>query len=292
MKPAFVETENVRRFHRALDALNRRGAEEACLMVVDGEPGLGKTTALHHWVVQTGAIYLRANAEWRPMWFLNDLLDTLKVKPEHSFEKRFKQAMGALLLRQKEMEMQGRALAIVIDEADHIGRNRKLMETIRDFSDGGNIPFVLVGMGTLRDNLARYPQIASRVSQFVAFRTAERSDLEAFVERICDAKVAPCLIEFIHRAYGGYNREIKEAIKTIEHFASRNNKGGPEAPITLADMAGQARPRTADRSSYPDRRQNPAHRTLAAARRGRADPLPCNANGVVDPVAPVPIGRP
>lgn len=49
MRNAFVETANVKRFHTALTALERRGAQEACLLVVDGQPGLGKTTALHRW---------------------------------------------------------------------------------------------------------------------------------------------------------------------------------------------------------------------------------------------------
>ena len=64
MKNAFVETGNVKRFQTALTALERRGAAEACLMVVDGLPGLGKTTALYRWATQTGAIYVRAKKEW------------------------------------------------------------------------------------------------------------------------------------------------------------------------------------------------------------------------------------
>ena len=40
MKPTFVETSNYRRFTTALTRLDDRGAREACLVVVDGKPGL------------------------------------------------------------------------------------------------------------------------------------------------------------------------------------------------------------------------------------------------------------
>jgi len=52
-------------------ALQMRGAQEACLIVIDGLPGLGKTTTLKNWVAQTGSVYLRAKKEWTPNWFMN-----------------------------------------------------------------------------------------------------------------------------------------------------------------------------------------------------------------------------
>jgi len=239
MKPDFVETDNVHRFKAALTAMENRGADEACLMVVDGSPGLGKTSALYHWVAQTGTIYLRANAEWRPSWFLEDLLNAFRIRPQHSFQKRFQQSMEALLMRQQQHMMAKKTFAVVIDEADHISRKREIMETIRDFSDGGNIPFVLVGMGKIRDNLARYPQVSSRISQYVRFEPASFEDVSRFVAVKSDAAVAPDLMTFIHRVSGGFNREIKEAISTIETFAGRNKIGQADRPVTMADMSGQ-----------------------------------------------------
>lgn len=240
MRPHFVETENVRKFKTALTALERRGAEEACLMIVDGAPGLGKTTSLYHWVAQSGTIYLRANAEWRPGWFLEDMLKAFRIRPKHSFQHRFQQTMEALLMRQQQHMMAQKTFAVVIDEADHISRNRHIMETIRDFSDGGNIPFVLVGMGTIRDNLGRFPQISSRIAQYVRFEKASPEDVRRFVDGLCEVKVADDLVTFIHRVTGGYNREIKEAIATIERAASRNGIGGTDTPVSMAHMAGQA----------------------------------------------------
>lgn len=235
MKNAFVETSNVRRFHSALSALERRGAQEACLMVVDGLPGLGKTTALHRWAAQTGAVYIRAKKEWTPSWFLNDLLAQFRIAPSHSYQKRYSQALEAMLQQQSALTLQKRTFAVVIDEADHISRNSRIMESIRDFSDMGDIVFVLVGMGKIRDNLTAFPQVASRVAQYVRFEHASRDDVAAFYETRCEVPVADNVVDFTHQVTAGFNREILEAMATVERFGRRN--GG--STVDLGQLAGQ-----------------------------------------------------
>ena len=60
MRDTFVETSNYRKFMAALTKVDERGAEEACMVVIDGKPGLGKTATMARWVSQTQSIYLRA----------------------------------------------------------------------------------------------------------------------------------------------------------------------------------------------------------------------------------------
>ena len=235
MKNAFVETENVRRFQQALSALERRGAREACLMVNDGLPGLGKTTALHRWATQTGAIFVRAKKEWTPSWFLNDLLAQFRISPPHSYQKRYAAALEAMLQAQTACVVQKKTFAVVIDEADHISRNSRIMESIRDFSDMGDIVFILVGMGKIRDNLTAFPQVASRIGQYVRFEQATREDVAAFFNVRCEVPVADDVIDFTHRVTNGFNREILEAMATVERVGRRN--GGK--PVDLGQLAGQ-----------------------------------------------------
>lgn len=237
MKNAFVETANVKRFQTALTALERRGAQEACLMVVDGLPGLGKTTALHRWATQTGGIYLRAKKEWTPSWFLNDLLSEFRIAPGHSYQKRYAQALEALLQRQTALMLQKKTFAVVIDEADHVSRSGRIMESIRDFSDMGDIPFVLVGMGKVRDNLTAFPQVASRIAQYVRFENATRDDVRAFFTHRCDVPASDDLIDFTLKVTGGFNREIVEALASVERVGKRNGASA-EKPVTLAHMSG------------------------------------------------------
>jgi len=238
MKNQFVETENARRFAGALTALERRGAQEACLMVVDGEPGLGKTTTLNRWAVQHGCIYLRAKKEWTPGWMLDDLLSEFRVRPEHSYARRFEQSMEAMLSRQSDMAKQKKSFAVIIDEADHISGSRRIMESIRDFSDMGDLIFILVGMGRIRDNLAALPQIASRIAQYVRFERASKADVRQFMAEICDVPVGDDLADYVCEMTDGYNREIKEAIANIER-AGKRGEYTAESPMRLADMAGR-----------------------------------------------------
>ncbi|WP_457798134.1 AAA family ATPase [Methylocystis sp. S23] len=238
MKKAFVETENVARFLDALAGLQKRGADEANLMVVDGEPGLGKSTTMEWWATQHGLPFLRACKEWTPAWFLSDLLGELGVAPQRSVERRYKQALAELTQRRGHADLQKQVFALVLDEADHVSRSGAIMETIRDLSDNGDIPVILVGMGRLRDNLTRFPQIASRISRYARFEQASRDDVRRMLDALCDYPVDEMLTDFVHRVTLGRNREIKEAIRAIEAFGRRNGAGA-QRPVRLADLAGQ-----------------------------------------------------
>lgn len=238
MRNQFVETENVSRFHLALTALRQRGASECCLVVVDGVPGLGKTTVLTHWVAQSGAIYLRAKKEWTPSWFMKELLGRLNVQAPHSFEAKYKTALKELGSRQASAQLANRDFGLVIDEADHISGQARIMETLRDLSDMIELPILLIGMGKVRDNLVRFPQIASRIQHYVRFEQASEKDVRKFIDALCEVPVADDLAGFVHKATRGHNREIKEAIAQIERFGLRNPPADGEK-LSIADMAGQ-----------------------------------------------------
>ena len=237
MRNNFVETSNVKKFLGAISALNQRGAREACLVVVDGLPGLGKTRALQNWVAQTGSVYLRAQQGWTENWFLSDLLKGMDVHPPHSLQLKVERVKAELALRQSSAVYANHTFSVVIDEADYVSRREKIIETIRGLSDGTEIPFILVGMGKINTNLIRFPQVASRVSQKVQFSKCSEEDVRALLEGRCEVPVAHDLVRFLHHASGGFNREILEAIANIERFGKRNEPG-PEG-LTLADMAGQ-----------------------------------------------------
>lgn len=235
MRDRYVKTSNTARFLAGIASVLDRGAEEACLMVVDGLPGLGKTETIEWWSVQQGAAFVRAKQGWTPSWMLRELLGELSVDPAGTVERMYRQCLDALASRAREAERDKATFAVVIDEVDHISRRADLLETLRDLSDYLEIPFVLVGMGRVRGNLTRFPQIASRVSRTVEFLPATRDDVAALVAGLCEVEVAGDLTAYLHRVSDGHIREVKEGIRSIEKHGRRN-----AGPVTLASMAGLA----------------------------------------------------
>ena len=239
MRNVFVETSNVREFYASLKKLNERGAEEACMVVVDGKPGLGKTTTLNRWVTQTGSVYLRAQKGWDYGWFVQDLLAELSVDPKsiRGKRERFARVLCELQERADRAALRDKTFGIVIDECDLVSSRGEIMEAIRGISDLKFLPTILVGMGTLRDNLRRFPQIESRAPNKVAFTPATIDDARALIVERCEVPVAEELIQYVWRASKGFNREILDAIAHIERFGLRADID--EGGVTLADMAGQ-----------------------------------------------------
>lgn len=246
MRDTFVETGNVRRFMGALKTLSERGAVEACMVVVDGKPGLGKTTTLSRWVSQTGSVYLRAQKGWDYSWFIQDLLTELSVSYQQIRGKRerFARVIQELQIRAEAAALDGQVFGLVIDECDLVSARAEIMEAIRGISDIQFMPTILVGMGRLRDNLRRFPQIESRAPNKVEFQPASIDDVTALIRGRCEVPVAQDLIGFVTRLSKGYNREVLDAIANIERFGRRMDL--PPEGVTLADMVGRVIMRNRD----------------------------------------------
>jgi len=250
MKPTFVETSNVREFYGALKKVNERGAQEACMVVVDGKPGLGKTTTMNRWVTQTGSIYLRAQPGWDYIWLLDELLTELSVDPKSIRGKRpkFARILHELKERAERAVFQDKVFGVVIDECDLVSSRAEIMEGIRGISDLRFLPTILVGMGSLRDNLRRFPQIESRSPNKVEFKPSTLEDTRALINGRCEVPIADDLVEFVWKRSRGYNREILDAIAHMERFGLRINID--QTGLTVADMAGQ--PIMQDRTTGKD----------------------------------------
>lgn len=238
MRDTFVETSNVRKFHEALKKVDERGAIEACLVVVDGKPGLGKTTTLSRWVAQTGSIYLRAQVGWDYSWFMQELLAELSVtQPIRGKRDRFARIVHELGDRAEASAFNGKTFGLVVDECDLVSNRGEIMEAIRGLTDIKYMPTILVGMGRLRENLRKFPQIESRGPNKAEFLPATLEDADALIKGRCEVPVAPDLVEFVWRLSKGFNREILEAIASIERFG-RRMEPGPQG-VSREDMAGQ-----------------------------------------------------
>jgi len=216
MKKQFVKTANLHRFLAGLDALEKRAAPEACIMVVTSEPGYGKTRTLHWYSTQSAdAIYLRAKSGYTRHWFLAELLKELNGVPSSKNEDMFREAIK---------RMQGRNYTLIVDEAEHAVADTQVLEAIRDLADLLETPVVLVGMEAIQARIARHPQISSRVAAVVQFQPASVEDITQVAKELMDGLVLQEeLIAEIQKQTKGRMREVMNALAVCERV-SRQRK--------------------------------------------------------------------
>ncbi len=137
MKKIFVKTQNVKNFISVMNNIQNRPEGVPGMVLVYGEPGLGKTQAILWWVLQNDAILVRSTNLMSGRWLLEEIVEELGEVPHFRTSDLFKQC----ILRLKENPK-----IIVVDEIDYLVTDSKVIETIRDIHDKTNVPIVLVGM--------------------------------------------------------------------------------------------------------------------------------------------------
>ena len=207
-------TRNMQRFLDCVGALERRGAKEACQMLVTGEAGHGKSSAVKWYILQEGGIYLRAKADWTPNWLLTDLVTELGVQPAHRKSELYRQAREHLVKRPRPW---------AIDEIEHCLRDSRVLETIRDVADDIRTTTILIGMQDVERRLQRYPQVYGRISQICSFGRLDETDLRSLLDDLCEVPVADEALPGILAQTEGYARLVMDAIAEIERIAGRAN---------------------------------------------------------------------
>ena len=135
MKKAFVKTENYARFAAGVKAVEQRGAAEAGMMLVHGQPGYGKSHIVYRWAEEAGAVYLRANVDWTPKYFLVELCKALNIDGRGTAQALFERCLRVLVERQ---------CPIIIDEAEFtLSSNAAVLEKVRDFSDRAEVTVIV-----------------------------------------------------------------------------------------------------------------------------------------------------
>ncbi len=231
MRPEFAKTSNVQRFLNGMATVDARGAREASMMLVTGDPGYGKTATVYWWAIQNGAVYLRAKANYTPFWLLSELVQELKGRPARNSEDLSKQVVISLSRDPR---------PVIIDEVEHTFRDLKVLETIRDIVDLIAVPMVLVGTDQVQNRVARFAQFSSRIAAVVQFRAATAADVRLCCDVKCEVPVADDLVEEIHRQAGGRIREVMNAIAVVERHGKARTGAAAKNPVCLSDMAGKS----------------------------------------------------
>jgi DNA transposition AAA+ family ATPase len=226
MHTKFVQTSNVKKFLAAFASAEERAAREAGWVAAIGEPGLGKTRTLEWWAVQQKAVFLRAKAEWTPIWVIRELAERLGLSSDGTYKSLFQRVLTCIGERRT---------PIVIDEAEKTKHNMRLLEGVRDIVDLTEVELVIGGTPDALRFLTKYPQWASRVSATARFGLASAADVKLMATELCEVPVDDGLLALILTETGGYYREIKNALGEVEKVG-RVNRG---AAVTVEMVKGR-----------------------------------------------------
>lgn len=134
--------------------------------VFHGPPGYGKTMAAVYAASALDAIHISVQELWTRKTLLQQVLRELGVAPEKTLADMMMQANQHLAIA---------ARPLIIDEADYAVQ-RGLIQIIRDFHDGSDVPVILIGMEKLPQKLRKWELIDSRVKSWVAAQPANLKD--------------------------------------------------------------------------------------------------------------------
>lgn len=228
MKHQFVKTSNYERFMKAYRAVEARGAMEAGMLFVEGDPGSGKSETVEGIASQLDWVYLRANVDWTPHYFMTELAKALGIDKSGRAATLFERCLENLTRR--------KFPTICVDEVQYALRNgAEALEKVRDFSDRTKSVVVLVaGEKGVWQRLSRHQQIATRVAQVVEIQLANARDISEILKQKCEVAVAPDLVERVASESKGLMRLVMNAIPAIEHLAHANDL----KTVTAKDAAG------------------------------------------------------
>lgn len=227
MKQHFVKTSNHARFMDGIYAVQNRGSSEACIMLLTGNPGTGKTTTVDHWGATTYATLI----DGIPGMSLSYLRDYLARETGTYAHKAFAQheALVEFYTRSR--------YPIIFDEAQHgLHNHAECIEYLRRICERAEVPLVLVCHTSEKHRFGedRLAHIATRVSAVVELRPADVRDTYEYLKSLCEVGIDDGIASLVHQQSGGRFRLMANAVKTLEAISAKAGKSG----LTVADVKG------------------------------------------------------
>lgn len=148
-------------------------ADTRCIVMVVGQPGVGKSTALEQFREATASTH----------WFMPASEDTKALVPMldelclRSGVEQPSSGGAAAMRRALVRRMQGTGGVLIVDEAQHLCLNA--IEGLRAIYDQAGIGLVFFGHPNLEDNLKKSPQVTSRIARRVLLQPPSANDVSA-----------------------------------------------------------------------------------------------------------------
>lgn len=227
MKQHFVETSNHRRFMAGVSAVENRGSPEACIQLLTGIPGTGKSCTVDNWGAKRDAIYL----EGIPGMSLTFIRDYLADQTNVFSRGKFAQYQGMVDHFRRSHQ------PIILDEAQHgLSNKAECIEYLRRIAEQANTMLVLICHTSEKHRFSedRLAHIATRVSDVTELKPASLEDCAIYLDALCEVKVDAGIVQQVFEHSRGRYRLMSNAGRTLE--AIGNKMGKPE--LTATDIKG------------------------------------------------------
>jgi DNA transposition AAA+ family ATPase len=223
MKNQFVMTGNVRKFESGIEHINHKLKGVERMLLVTGEPGLGKTEASIHHAAINGAVMIRTLQLMTGPWLLREVVKELGAAPERRIADVFDQIIDLQKTKPR---------TIIFDEVDRFAEKTEILETIRDIHDVCHCPIVFVGEEMADKKLMRYRRLYRRFVEIIRFDKLDRDGVKQFIEEISEVKFDPKALD---RAASETNGKISEII-TLVHKAEGHGKRRGQSIVGVEEL--------------------------------------------------------
>lgn len=227
MKQHFVETSNHRLFVASVAAVENRGSAEACILLLTGEPGTGKSCTVDNWGAAHDAIYLEG-IPGMSLAFLRDYLaDQTGVRGRSKFD-QYKGVVDYFRANRQ---------PIILDEAQHgLPNKAECIEYLRRIAEQANILLVLVCHTSEKHRFSehRLAHVATRVSAAPELKPASVDDCAAYLSELCEVSTDQGIATKVYEQSRGRYRLMSNACRTLEVIGGKIGR----AELVASDING------------------------------------------------------
>jgi hypothetical protein len=217
MKHHFVKTENHARLAAAVRFMEERGSPSACLCLLHGAPGVGKTRNISHWGAGNGAVLIKGHVGMSLSGLRWAISEKLGVRHRNNGTAEIEEQIAAL--------KEG-AVPLVFDEAQfglamRQGSVRAAgIEYLRDIAERAGSYALLVCHNSEVAGFSESQHIRTRIAHRGELYDAGEADTAAFVRYLCEVPVAAEVAQIVHRQTGGKFRLVENAIAALERIGA------------------------------------------------------------------------